>query len=255
MSHTTKNILIGCAGWSLSAKHTAGFPGTGTHLQRYARVFPAVEINSSFYRAHQASTYARWRDSVPDTFRFSVKLSKIVTHTHRLEDCQEPIAVFMEQVSELRQKLGCLLVQLPPSLEYSISVADLFFDNLRQRYEGHIACEPRHASWFTPAAAKLLRNYQIGGVQADPSPVPGKKLHGYSKLIYLRMHGCPKIYYSAYSSSALAALASNVEKSIAQGKTVWCIFDNTANGEAIPNALELSQRFDSERRDVENEGV
>jgi uncharacterized protein YecE (DUF72 family) len=237
MAHATKDILFGCAGWSLSAKHAGEFPDTGTHLQRYACVFQAVEINSSFYRAHQASTYARWRESVPDTFQFSVKLPKMVTHTYRLEDCEEAIAIFMEQVSELREKLGCLLVQLPPSLAYSTPVADSFFDILRRHYEGHIACEPRHASWFTATAAKLLRDYQIGGVQADPSPVPGKKPQGYAKLVYFRMHGSPKIYYSPYSSSTLAILASNVKKFRAQGKTVWCIFDNTADGEALPNAL------------------
>ena len=80
-------VKVGCAGWSLPRVAWPEFPAAGTHLQRYAVHLNAVEINSSFYRPHQPATYARWAASVPESFRFSVKLPKTITHQQRLRDC------------------------------------------------------------------------------------------------------------------------------------------------------------------------
>ena len=80
-------VRIGCAGWTIPTEHSAVFGGEGTHLQRYASRFSCVEINSSFYRPHRTTTYARWAASVPDNFRFSVKLPKTITHEQRLQGC------------------------------------------------------------------------------------------------------------------------------------------------------------------------
>ncbi|MFY0574630.1 DUF72 domain-containing protein [Cystobacter fuscus] len=128
--------LIGCAGWSLARAVAGFFPAGGSHLERYAQVLPAVELNSSFYRPHRPATYARWRDSVPATFRFSVKVPKVITHERRLCDVEEPLARFLEEVGHLDEKLGCLLVQLPPSLRFEPAVAGAFFEVLRARTRG-----------------------------------------------------------------------------------------------------------------------
>ncbi|HYW08000.1 MAG TPA: DUF72 domain-containing protein, partial [Longimicrobium sp.] len=109
---------IGCAGWSLPRVEQERFPAEGTHLERYAGRFPAVEINSSFYRPHRPATYARWGESVPPSFRFSVKVPKAITHTLRLRAAAEPLAAFLAEAGALEEKLGCLLVQLPPSLHF-----------------------------------------------------------------------------------------------------------------------------------------
>ncbi|HEY9423039.1 MAG TPA: DUF72 domain-containing protein, partial [Thermoanaerobaculia bacterium] len=82
-------ILVGCAGWSLPRAEQAEFPETGSHLERYASRFGAVEINSSFHRPHRPATYARWSASVPASFRFSVKVPKTITHGLRLRDAGE----------------------------------------------------------------------------------------------------------------------------------------------------------------------
>ena len=111
-------IHVGCAGWSIPGDQSAAFPGPGSHLQRYAAQLPASEINSSFYRPHRLSTYARWARSVPASFRFAVKLPRTVTHERRLVDCDALLAGFLSQVAPLGERLGCLLVQLPPSLAW-----------------------------------------------------------------------------------------------------------------------------------------
>src|SRR5450830_369271 len=108
--------LVGCAGWTipkLSARH---FPVAGSHLERFASVFGAAEINSSFYRPHQASTYARWAASTPAAFRFSVKLPKALSHEARLAEPDAVLDRFAGEAGALGDKLGCVLVQLPPKL-------------------------------------------------------------------------------------------------------------------------------------------
>ena len=235
---------VGCAGWSLNSRVAPLFTAEGSHLQRYARVFPSVEINSSFYRSHQPKTYARWAASVPDTFRFSVKMPRTVTHDMRLQNCEDAVHGFLDEVAHLGDKLGCILVQLPPSLVFDAEITNGFFAALRSRASAPIACEPRHASWFTDAAADVLRRAEITRVQADPAPVErsgGTSLeHG---ILYIRLHGSPRIYYSAYDDDFIADIAAQMRSANELGREAWCIFDNTAMGAAMPNALTLLNRL------------
>src|SRR5438067_5165479 len=106
--------LVGCAGWGIHKDVAGRFPPEGSQLERYAAVFPAVEINSSFYRPHQPATYARWAASVPPGFRFSVELPKAISHEARLRDADALLDRFAFEVNHLGAKLGCVLVQLPP---------------------------------------------------------------------------------------------------------------------------------------------
>ena len=165
------SVYVGCAGWSLPRAHWPKFPEDGTHLQRYASQLSAVEINSSFYRSHRSQTYWRWAQSVPATFRFSVKVPKLITHVQRLQGCELLLDAFLSECTALGDALGCLLVQLPPSLDYDESVAAGFFLALRQRYAGPVVLEPRHESWLNAQA--LLVDLRIGQVAADPSRISG----------------------------------------------------------------------------------
>jgi len=232
-------IRVGCAGWSLSSKVAARFEGQGSHLERYARVFDSVEINTSFYRPHQPKTYARWAASVPDAFRFAVKMPKAISHELRLRDADAALGRFMAEVGSLGDKLGCLLLQLPPSLAFDEASARAFFTSLRSFTDVRVACEPRHATWFSAEAAKTMTRAGIAVVHADPPPVAGVDPVGDAKTLYIRLHGSPQIYYSAYEPSFIEAVAARALDARDVGADVWCIFDNTARGEAIPNALTL----------------
>lgn len=241
---TGPSLRVGCAGWGLDANVAASFPARGSHLERYAQVFSSVEINSSFYRAHQPKTYARWADSVPDAFHFSVKMPRAITHEARLRDCEEALCAFLAETAHLGSKLGCILVQLPPSLELDIRTATRFFSMLRDRTPVAVACEPRHESWFTPRAAALLHSACIAMVRADPSPVPAiDGQSGDMSTLYIRLHGTPKMYYSCYDDAFLAAIAAQMRHAKEQNRTAWCIFDNTAAGAATPNALTLMSKL------------
>jgi uncharacterized protein YecE (DUF72 family) len=233
-------ILVGCAGWSLPRPEQAEFPEAGSHLERYAARFDAVEINSSFHRPHRPATYARWSASVPESFRFSVKVPKTITHGLRLAQAGDVLATFLAEAAGLGDRLGCLLVQLPPSLHFEPAVAAGFFADLRSRSPVPLACEPRHPSWFMPPVDELLAELGVARVAADPARVPEAAEPGGSrKLSYYRLHGSPKMYYSAYSEEYVAALASRLQADRAAGRAVWCIFDNTTLGAATRNALDL----------------
>jgi len=111
-----KMVGIGCAGWSLPREAWPAFAEQGTHLQRYSGELSVVEINSSFYRPHRPATYRKWAASVPEDFRFCVKLPRQISHELRLRECDEALERFLGESTELAEKLGCLLLQLPPSL-------------------------------------------------------------------------------------------------------------------------------------------
>jgi uncharacterized protein YecE (DUF72 family) len=233
--------LIGCAGWSIGRPLAAAFAGEGSHLERYAQVLPAAEINSSFYRPHQPQTYARWAASVPADFRFSVKLPKVISHERGLRDSDAPLARFADEVQCLGDRLGCILVQLPPSLACDAESAEHFFAALRARFACMLACEARHATWFGDTASALLMHHDVARVIADPAPgQPGAHVPT-SASVYLRLHGSPQRYYSAYEAATLAQVARALRAWRAAGRNAWCIFDNTAGGAALPDALQLLQ--------------
>jgi uncharacterized protein YecE (DUF72 family) len=229
---------VALAGWSIRAEQSALFDANGSHLQRYASRFDAVEINSSFYGAHQQKTYVRWAESVPAHFRFSVKMPKWLTHERCLQDTGEELTRFLGEISGLGSKLGCLLVQLPPGLAYDPRTVETFFAALRARHRGLVVCEPRHPTWFTGAADRRLAAHGVARVAADPScGEDGDRPSGSDRVAYFRLHGTPVMYQSSYSSDYLSALAGDLRK--INGRPVWCVFDNTARGAATENALEL----------------
>ena len=246
---TCLSVNLGCAGWTIRREHSAQFSGAGSHLERYATLFNSVEINSCFYRPHRFSTYERWAASVPQNFRFSVKLPKLISHEARLLDVELALERFLTETSGLGPKRGPVLVQLPPSFAFDSRVADSFFTELRSRFEGDVVFEPRHETWFTDEVESMLRDHKIARVAADPACVPAAaEFGGYDRLVYLRLHGSPRIYYSAYSPKMLADVARVLEDKSAQGISTWCIFDNPALGAATADALTVkSQLLDSQR--------
>lgn len=233
-------IRIGCAGWSIATTQADAFPHEGSHLERYARVFAAVEINSSFHRPHRPQTYAKWAGMVPAGFRFAVKMPRVISHDRRLDDCRSELKSFLGQVDELGRKLGVLLLQLPPNLGFDAATALAFFRQLRKLHEGPVACEPRHASWFTAAVDAALRDHGIARVAADPARVPRAAVPGGDHAVeYIRLHGSPRVYYDAYADAALGRIAARLARRSARTRERWCILDNTAGRHATSDALKL----------------
>ena len=238
------SIRIGTAGWSIPKQQAAEFSGEGTHLERYARRFSCVEINSSFYRPHMPATYARWSASVPPGFRFAVKLPREISHLRRLVAVTEPLDRFLAEIAALGDRLGPLLVQLPPSFRYEEALVGAFLQTLRARFDGNVVCEPRHSSWFTASVDEVLARFRVARVMADPAPAPGAGVPGgWPGISYQRLHGSPKMYYSGYSTEFLDLTARAMQDTAAHPEESWCIFDNTAEGKAAEDALSLLARL------------
>lgn len=244
---TVGTVRIGCAGWSIPRQHAHLFGEGESVLARYATRFDAVEVNSSFYRPHQARTYERWAASVPRGFRFSVKVPKAISHELRLRAAGDALDRFLGEAGSLGGKLGGYLLQLPPSLALDARTASAFFRAFRHRCQAPLACEPRHASWFTAQAEALLVRYAVSRVAADPAPVPEAATPAADPAWrYWRWHGSPRMYYSAYSDAALRELAQRVMPG--RRAATWVIFDNTAQGFAVADAARLQALLDGTLR-------
>ena len=236
-------VRIGTAGWTVPRAHMAACGAEGTHLERYACALHCVEVNSSFYRPHQQKTWAKWAASTPAEFRFAVKAPKAATHTAKLVGCGAVLREFFEQIAALGEKLGPVLFQLPPKLAFDDGVAREFFATVRELYAGPVVCEPRNASWFTPDVSRMLAEYEVARVAADPPKGSSlaAKPGGFRGLRYFRWHGSPRTYWSEYTAERLDELAAEVHAKPAA--ETWVIFDNTAMGHGLGNAVELQRKI------------
>ena len=236
--------VIGTAGWSIARDVADAFPAEGSALERYASRFAGVEINSSFHRPHRPSTWEKWAGSVPEDFRFAVKVPKTITHQAKLVECRGLVTDFAEQIRPLGEKLAILLVQLPPKLSFDPGAAEGFFAHLQENIDAKVVCEPRHPGWFEPAAGALLERLRVARVAADPALGPAAAVPGgWPGLAYWRLHGSPRIYRSSYDEAALDDYAAQIRAALTAGNEAWCMFDNTAGSAATGNALGLMERL------------
>ena len=230
---------VGTAGWAVPRRWAHLAPADRKGLARYSAALNAVEINSSFYRPHARETWAKWAAQVPEGFRFSAKVPKAITHDARLTDVDAALEQFVSEVAGLGNKLGALLVQLPGRFEFDKGTAQNFFRRLRTLHAGDVVCEPRHPSWFTSEATTVLVRHRIARVAADPPKghtacAPG----GWTGIVYFRLHGSPRTYFTPYEQPFLMAIA---ERAAEHSVPVWVVFDNTGSGAAFENAVRMRE--------------
>lgn len=238
-------IAVGTAGWAIPGQYRSLFGDGDSVLARYATRFSVVEINSSFYRSHRQATYARWAASVPDHFRFSVKVPKRISHELGLRGCGPALDRFLGEIAGLGDKLGGALLQLPPTHQFDMRSASVFFRMWQRRIDVPVACEPRHPSWASPAAQALLQRLAVSRVRADPPLIDSPAFPCTSPWPYWRLHGAPRIYYSPYQEETLQAVAKAATSCRTAGRAPWVIFDNTAHGFAAANAARLQDMLGS----------
>jgi uncharacterized protein YecE (DUF72 family) len=249
MQGISQAFLVGCAGWSIPRQHAHLFGEGDSTLARYATRFDLAEVNSSFYRPHQRKTWERWAAEVPAHFRFAAKMPQEISHERALRGCVPCIEKFLGEVGGLGDKLACLLLQLPRSRPLEARVAANFLAQLRKRYAGGLAIEPRHPSWFGTQANALLEEHGVARVAADPALSEEAARPGGDETIrYWRWHGSPRMYYSDYPDAALRALATQVRARAPRGTRRLAVFDNTAHAFATANAARLQELLASPKR-------
>lgn len=232
-------ILVGTSGWQYKDWRARFYPEGVPQkrwLEHYAQRFATVEVNNAFYRLPERDTFAQWRDRTPGDFCVAVKMSRFLTHVKRLREPAEPVQRFMSRAEALGDKLGPVLLQLPPSLHVDNDALD---GTLRQFPAGvRVAVEPRHPSWWTDAVRALLERHGAALCWADRKGRPVTPLWRTAGWGYLRMHegrAVPRPRYGA------AAIRTWVDR-IAEFESAYVYFNNDPGGAAIADASAFAAR-------------
>jgi uncharacterized protein YecE (DUF72 family) len=236
---TVSKIHVGCSGWVY--KHWRGiFYPEGLPQKRwfghYAEEFDTVEINASFYRVPPESTFQGWREKAPAGFRYAVKVNRFITHMKKLLGCEAEVERFIALARPLKDKLGPLLYQLPPSLHKNVERLDSFLSRLPKDLEQVV--EFRHKSWYDEEVLALLDGHGIGFVCHDLRGLVSPRW-ACGRTAYVRFHGTSGRYHGRYSDEALLGWADWCLEQVRSGKSCWCYFNNDIHGHAIEDARTL----------------
>lgn len=238
------NVYIGTSGYSYKdwkdVFYLKGIPQK-KWLAYYAQHYSTVEINATFYRYFAPTVFTRWRDETPDTFRFTLKGPRDITHTKRLHEIETELSRFLDSIQDLRSKLAMLLWQFPPSFKYDMDNAKIKFTQFVERLPGEIehVVEFRHKSWFNDDLYSLLNQHNVGIVMNDSSRFSAIEMVT-GNFAYIRFHGPTKLYASLYSIEELRMWADKMQAWL-QHYDVYAYFNNDYGGRAIQNSIELKQ--------------
>lgn len=260
-------IRVGISGWLYSPWRGNFYPAKLPHKRELAfasRRFSAIEINGTFYSLKRPPVFQNWCDATPPGFVFALKGGRFVTHIRRLREPRQPLAnYFASGLLRLREKLGPILWQFPPTMPFDEERFKEFFDLLPRdtlelarlakahapRLKQHVELEPdacrpvrhavefRHESFLTDRFVDLMRRHNFALVVADVASKFPTAEDVTADWIYIRLHGSRKLYSSGYSPREIQAWAKKVRawhKGLAKpaprrktGRDVFLFFDNT----------------------------
>lgn len=224
-----------------------------SRLTYYASLFSSVEVNATFYKLPKMATIGKWRDSVPEDFRFTFKVPKTITHAKGLQFNSEDVELFVETADKVGDKKGCLLVQLPPKIsrdheEELTALLECLRDNTR---EWKIAVEFRHPSWYDRSIYRVLEHYGIVMVEHDMPKAATPKIERKESFVYLRFHGPEGGYRGSYEDETLKGYAQRIAQWMNEGKEVFVYFNNTM-GEALKNLQTLNEMVKNIEQGIRN---
>ena len=242
MSGTAGRARIGCSGWEY--KHWRGdfYPGDLPKTEwfaHYAKTFDTVEINNSFYRLPELTTFVRWRRRAPTRFLYAVKASRFLTHMKKLKDPEQPLQLLFDRMQPLGKHLGPVLYQLPPGWKLDFDRLDYFLQVL-PRGVRHVI-EFRDPTWYAPSVFELLEHRQVALCLHDMGgSATGRQRVG--PFIYLRFHGSGQKYGGAYPDHRLRDWAAWLREHLDEGVEAFAYFNNDTGGHAPRDAVRL-RRF------------
>jgi len=232
-------VRIGCSGWEY--KHWRGdfYPAEIPKTQwfeTYARRFDTVEINNSFYRLPEASTFARWAERAPPGFLYAVKASRFLTHMKKLKEPEEPVHRLFTRMKPLARRLGPVLYQLPPNFKVDRARLEHFLQVLPKRIR-HVV-EFRDPSWYTDDVTMLLERYGAARCLHDmKGSATARERVG--PFVYVRFHGASGTYSGGYPEDRLRRWAEWLHEQRRTGIDVYAYFNNDIGGHAPRDAVTL----------------
>lgn len=239
-----QRIHVGTSGWFYDHWKGSFYPESlskNDYLDFYSGHFPTMEINQSFYQLPPSKLLIKLRDTVPDSFVFSVKANRYITYIKKLKDARTSLVPFLKRIDILGEKLGPILFQLPPQWSFNCERLGLFLDALPSDYR--YAFEFRDASWFNSETYDMLKAhnsalciYQVGS-RTSPQIVT-------ADYVYIRLHGS-KMLKGEYDPEVLSEWAGTLSDLADQGKEIFCYFDGTETGCAAREAVKLKKMIES----------
>ncbi len=241
-------IRVGTSGWQYDDWRGRFYPRDLPKRQwfaHYARRFPTVEINATFYRLPATTTVTRWRDGAPDGFRYAIKGSRYLTHNKKLRDPRDPIATITRRMAPLEAVHGVWLWQLPPNLHVDVDRLDAFLSALPDG-PGH-AVEFRHRSWYVDEVEQALVRRGVAWVWLSDHQMPAATPVT-ADFVYLRLHGLAedpdRRYRYDYADAELVPWAERLRAAAADGHDGWVYFNNDYDANAPRNAAALVDLLD-----------
>ena len=240
---------VGCSGWNYKSWRGRFYPrelASARWLSFYAETFDTVEVNNTFYRLPERSTFAAWRAQLPRTFLLAVKASRFLTHMKRLKDPEEPLARLFSRAAALKRQLGPVLYQLPGSFRIDLARLETFLAALPRSWDGrrlrHVM-EFRDPSWYVSETFQLLERQHVAlclhdkdGSEID-TPFVGP-------FVYVRFHGTSGRYHGSYTPRQIDWWARRLADRVTAGQPVFAYFNNDPGATAVRNAQSLRSALD-----------
>jgi uncharacterized protein YecE (DUF72 family) len=232
-----KAVRVGCSGWNYlhwrERVYPKGLPQR-RWLEHYATRYGTVESNAAFYRLPSYDTFAAWRERTPPGFIMAVKASRYLTHIRRLRDPDEAVRRLLSHAAGLGDRLGPILLQLPPTLRADAALLDgclaCFPPAVR------VAVEPRHDSWWNSDIRGLLEHRGAALCWADRGSRPIAPLWRTAGWGYVRFHQGRASPHPRYGRAALATWVSRIADTWSEEADVYVYFNNDPGGAAIHDA-------------------
>jgi len=243
MSKAKCDIRIGTSGWHYAHWEGLYYPDKlpkNKWLEYYAKDFDTVEINNTFYQLPKEQTFKNWHKQAPKNFLFTVKANRFITHIKRLKDAEETLPRFFERADLLKENLGPVLYQLPPSFHKDLDRLTYFLQVLPKNHTAIF--EFRHKSWLSEDTCNLLNEFKAGfcihDLDGEQSPriVTGD-------VVYVRFHGTTGRYSGSYSKAQLRCWADWLKEQTNKVRSIYVYFNNDAKAYAVYNAKTLKEQF------------
>jgi uncharacterized protein YecE (DUF72 family) len=238
-------FFVGTSGWNYYGWRGSFYPEnlpSRQWLSYYAEHFNTTEVNYSFYHLPRLTTYENWHSQTPEGFIFALKASRLITHIKRLKSVRAEWTAFVRRAAALSEKLGPILLQLPPSFHatpQNLKLVEKFLEYSASRHPLRLAMEFRHESCFSKEVVAVLSDHKVGLVLSHSSryPVPG--VIATAPFVYFRFHGPKALFASSYSESELEQWGAHMKAFLEKGRDVYAYFNNDVGGYAVANAATL----------------
>lgn len=240
-------FYAGTSGWNYGNWRGSFYPQdlpSKKFLSFYATRLDSAELNYSFYHLPRVSTYENWYAQTPPGFVLALKLSRYITHIKRLNDVKQPWNDFIAGARTLKEKLGPILLQFPPTFrgdEEHVARVEEFLGYAAKDKALRLAFEFRHDSCYGAAMLSVLRRYRASLVIAHSSRFPVPEVIATGPFVYFRFHGPREWCSSCYSDQELGVWADRIRRFMKQGRDCYAYFNNDARADAAPNALRLRE--------------